>query len=53
MERLPHPVTGVLMTSPATPGDGWPGDHATPGRRRPSPPSTYADRRLTPATSPT
>ncbi|PWJ26949.1 uracil-DNA glycosylase family 4 [Branchiibius hedensis] len=29
VERLPHPVTGALMTSPATPGDGWPGDAAT------------------------
>lgn len=31
VERLPHPVTGALMTSPATPGDGWPGDLATAG----------------------
>lgn len=29
MERLPHPVTAAMMTSPATPGEGWPGDLAT------------------------
>lgn len=28
-QRLPHPRTGELFTSPAHPGDGWPGDPAT------------------------
>ena len=31
MEHLdPHPVTGVLLPSPAPPGGGWPGDPAAP-----------------------
>ncbi|WNG86214.1 uracil-DNA glycosylase [Mycobacterium sp. ITM-2016-00317] len=28
-QRLPHPRTGELFTSPVRPGDGWPGDPAT------------------------
>jgi uracil-DNA glycosylase family 4 len=28
-ERLPHPLTGMLSGSPASPGTGWPDDPAT------------------------
>jgi uracil-DNA glycosylase family 4 len=29
-DAAPHPVTGQLFTSPVPPGQGWPGDPATP-----------------------
>ncbi|UXA12117.1 uracil-DNA glycosylase [Mycobacterium sp. SMC-8] len=39
-QRLPHPRTGELFTSPVRPGSGWPGDPAT---RRTAVAATPAD----------